>query len=111
HAIAPAMLCLAAVTEAVADRIRKSGAGVWAAPATYAAVVAVLAAVQAPQLTRYYRVPKQPFRQAIARSVDLVGNDGVVLAVDQAQNGFRYYGAESGLDPARVRLIRTSEDF
>ncbi len=109
--IAPAALCLAAAAEAVAERLSTLQRGVGPGRALMAGVIVISAVLQAPQLGRYYRLPKQPFRSAILRAGELAGAEGLVFAVDQTQNGFRYYGERLGLGAAQVRLIRTPDDF
>ena len=52
-----------------------------------------MCAALAVPLVRYYGVPKQPYRAAVAYAAAHRG-DGVVVAIYTAQGGVRFYGVE-----------------
>lgn len=70
--------------------------------------VAVLAMLSAASLGRYYAIPKQPYRAALAYVERARKPDDRVVVVYLAELGMRYYGARAGapLDE-RYRFVRT----
>ncbi|WP_309671512.1 glycosyltransferase family 39 protein [Gemmatimonas sp.] len=104
-------LPLAVLTAVVAI---DAGAGwIWRARPRRAALmgtgtVAVLAMLSAASLGRYYAIPKQPYRAALAYVERARKPDDRVVVVYLAELGMRYYGARAGapLDE-RYRFVRT----
>ena len=104
-------LPLAVLTAVVAI---DAGAGwIWRARPRRAALmgtgtVAVLAMLSAASLGRYYAIPKQPYRAALAYVERARKTDDRVVVVYLAELGMRYYGARAGapLDE-RYRFVRT----
>ena len=104
-------LPLAVLTAVVAI---DAGAGwIWRARPRRAALmgtgtVAVLAMLSAASLGRYYAIPKQPYRAALAYVERARKTDDRVVVVYLAELGMRYSGARAGapLDE-RYRFVRT----
>ena len=94
-----AMLCAVAGLHAtiarVAPAIRRGGID---GSRLASASVLALAALSLFALPRYYRVPKQPYRETL-RYLRATGRDGDgVVAVFLTQDGMRYYRAREGTD-------------
>jgi hypothetical protein len=62
------------------------------------AIVGVLSALSLP---RYYAVPKQPYRQTLRYVEAIRHRDDLVMAVQPAQYGVRFYGERMHLPLAR----------
>lgn len=80
------------------------------APRLASALVLVLAAVSLMALPRYYRVPKQPYRQALRYLRETRREGDGVVAVHLAEKGMRYYRDREGTagDPSWT-FARTPE--
>ncbi len=73
-----------------------------------AATVAVLAMLSAASLARYYAIPKQPYRAALAYVERERKPEDRVVVVYLAEAGMRYYGARDGAPlQERYRFVRT----
>lgn len=80
------------------------------APARMVTTTAVLllALLSTASLRRYYAIPKQPYRAALAAVERQRGPDDVVVVVYVAEPGVRYYGARLGVPlGAHYRFVRT----
>lgn len=78
-----------------------------AAPFATAAVVA-LSLLSVVSLRRYYAIPKQPYRAAIAYAERERGPDDLVVVVYLAKLGVAYYGAKDQVPLAEhYRFVRT----
>lgn len=70
--------------------------------------VFVLALLSAASLRRYYAVPKQPYRAALAAVERWRGPEDLVVVVYAAEPGVRYYGARLGVPlDTRYRFVRS----
>lgn len=73
-----------------------------------AATVALLATLSAASLARYYAIPKQPYRAALAYVERERNPDDLVVVVYLAELGMRYYGARAAAPlEQRYRFVRT----
>ncbi len=104
-------LPLAVLTAVVA--IDAGAAWLWRAASKRAAIVgagimAALAMVSAASLARYYAIPKQPYRAALAYVEQVRQPDDRVVVVYLAELGMRYYGLRDGAPlKERYRFVRT----
>lgn len=104
-------LPLAVLTAVVA--IDAGAAWLWRAAPKRAALVgagtmAALAMVSAASLARYYAIPKQPYRAALAYVEQVRQPDDRVVVVYLAELGMRYYGLRDGAPlKERYRFVRT----
>jgi len=78
------------------------------ARAAVTAAILLLAALSAASLRRYYAVPKQPYREAVAAVERLRGPEDMVIVVYTAEQGVRYYGARLAVPLAlHYRFVRS----
>jgi uncharacterized membrane protein len=77
--------------------------GLPAAQRVAAGVVAVLAVASAAALPAYYRTPKQDYRSTVAYALAQRRAGQFIIAIENAEHGFRFYAARAGL--------REGEDF
>ena len=74
--------------------------------------IAVLALLSAASLTRYYAIPKQPYRAALAYVEQQRRPEDLVLVVYLAELGTRYYGARMYVPlDTRYRFVRTVREL
>jgi mannosyltransferase len=80
-------------------RIARAGPGV--APRLAGAAIGILAMASLAALPRYYSVPKQPYRAAVAYARQHRTPGDVIVLVYTSEPGFRYYAAGTGLQEGR----------
>ena len=72
----------------------------------------MLALLSAASLTRYYAIPKQPYRAALAYVEQQRRPEDLVLVVYLAELGTRYYGARMYVPlDTRYRFVRTVREL
>jgi hypothetical protein len=75
-------------------------------------VVCVLVLISVASLRRYYTIPKQAYRAALAYVEEQRAPDDIVVAVHHATNGVRYYAERMQLPvAARYHFIRTESEL
>jgi mannosyltransferase len=83
------------------------------APALAAAAFLVMVGVSALQLPRYYSIPKQDYRGSVSY-LRTRAPDEIVIIIDVAESGYRYYVQRHGLDRADdyfyVRSMQALDD-
>lgn len=93
------VLGLSEVTRQSAARIARARPAV--APRLAGAAVGMLTIASLAALPRYYSVPKQPYRAVVAYALQHRRPGDVIVLVSNAEPGFRYYAAGTGLQEGR----------
>jgi len=106
--ILSAVLGLKILSELAAKILRKSE-GVFSHRLAIALVLMVCA-VSLSSLKYYYSVPKQAYRASIQYLEEKRKPDGIVMVIDIAEKGYRYYGKQFGLkEDKEYFFVRTME--
>ena len=108
--ILSAVLGLKILSEIAAKILRKSD-GVFSYRLTIALVLAVCA-VSLSSLRYYYSVPKQAYRASIQYLEEKRKPDEIVMVIEYAEKGYRYYGKQFGLkEDKEYFFVRSMEAF
>jgi hypothetical protein len=114
HALPLALLVLTAAIESVVEwtgtALRRRGVRTGSSDVWTVAVTMVIAAAGAVALARYYQVPKQPYRAALAHAAALTRPDGVIVVAHNARGGALYYAPRLGPASERVRYAYEDAD-
>ncbi len=81
--------------------LARTGRGPGLAPPLAGAAIGILAIASLAAMPRYYSVPKQPYRMAVAYALQRRTPGDVIVLVYTAEHGFRYYAAGTGLQEGR----------
>lgn len=79
------------------------------APRLAGVAIGVLALASLAALPRYYSVPKQPYRAAVAYALHQRPPHEMIVLVYPVEHGFRYYAAGTGLQEGRDFVVVRSE--
>lgn len=71
------------------------------APRLAGAAIGILAIASLAALPRYYSIPKQPYRMAVAYAQQHQTPGDMIVLVFPVEHGFRYYAAGTGLQEGR----------
>jgi len=67
--------------------------------------LAVLAVSSLAALPRYYATPKQPYRAALAELIERRDSGDIIVLIQTAEHGFRFYATRAGLEEGRDFVV------
>ena len=83
----------------------------WVPRLATAGLVALVVAVSAGSLQYYYSTPKQAYRASIEYIESERNGDELVIVVDLAEQGYRYYSSQLGANQESYRYVRSVEEL